>query len=80
MTLPMEDRDYFVRVLPFGVPIPAFIRLNPDGITYTLYLNSEYDFEHWLDGYEHEVMHIANDDMFGDKDIHEIEPQLRKGA
>jgi len=80
MTLPMEDMDYFVRVLPFGVPIPAFIRLNPDGITYTLYLNSEYDFDHWLDGYEHEVKHMANDDMFGDKDITEIEPQLRKGA
>ena len=41
MTLPMEDRDYFIRVLPFGVSVPAFIRLNPDGVTYTLYLNSE---------------------------------------
>ena len=80
MTLPMEDRDYFVRVIPFGVSVPAFIRLNPDGITYTLYLNSEYDFHHWLDSYEHEVIHMADDDIFGDKRIEDIEPGLRRGA
>lgn len=80
MTLPMEDRDYFIRVMPFGVPIPAFVRLNPDGVTYTLYLNSEYDFEHWLNSYEHEIIHIDHDDLFGDKDIRDIEPGLKRGA
>jgi len=80
MTLPLEDRDYYVKVLPFGVPIPAFVRLNPDGMTYTLYLNSDYDFEHWLDSYEHEIVHMANDDLFGTKDIMDIEPGLRRGA
>lgn len=80
MTLPMEDRDYFVRVLPFGVPIPAFIRLNPDGITYTLYLNSDYDFEHWLDGYEHEVWHMVHDDIYNGEPIQNIEPGLKRGA
>jgi len=80
MNLPMEERDYFVRVLPFGVPIPAFIRLNPDGITYTLYLNADYDFSHWLDGYEHELWHMIHDDMFKDCDITEIEPNLKRGA
>jgi len=80
MTLPMEDRDYFVRVISFGVPIPAFIRLNPDGITYTLYLNADYDFEHWLDSYPHELWHMIHDDLYGDKDIRDIEPGLRRGA
>jgi hypothetical protein len=43
MMLPIENCDYFVQVMPFGVPIPAFIRLNPDGYTYTLYLNSDWN-------------------------------------
>ena len=73
MNLPMEDRDYFIRVLPFGVSVPAFIRLNPDGVTYTLYLNSEYDFSHWLDGYEHELWHMVHDDFYNGKPIQEIE-------
>ena len=80
MTLPMEDRDYFIRVMHFGVPIPAFIRLNPDGITYTLYLNADYDFKHWLDGYEHELWHIIHDDFFNGETIEKIEPNLRRGA
>ena len=80
MNLPMEERDYFVKVIPFGVSIPAFIRLNPDGITYTLYLNADYDFSHWLDGYEHELWHMIRDDLFGDKEITEIETELRRGA
>ena len=65
--------------MPFGVPIPAFIRLNPDGYTYTLYLNSDYDFEQWLDSYEHELWHMARDDMFSDRSIREIE-NLRRSA
>lgn len=77
MDLPIEDRDYFVRVIPFGVPVPAFIRLNSDG-TYSLYLNSEYDYDHWVDGYEHELWHMIHDDLFEDKDVREIE--FRRGA
>ena len=79
MTLPIEDADYFVRVIPFGVSIPAFIRLNPDGYTYTLYLNSEYDFEHWLNDYEHELWHVIHDDLYGTKDIRDIEA-IRRSA
>lgn len=77
MTLPLEGRDYFVVVMPFHVPIPAAIRLNSDG-TYTLYLNSEYDFAHWLDGYEHEMWHMIRDDLYGEKQIEDIE--FQKGA
>lgn len=78
--MPMEDRDYFVHVLHFGVPIPAFIRKNPEDDTYSLYLNADYDFEHWLNSYDHEVMHMANDDLYGEKSITEIETQLKRGA
>ena len=70
--MPIEDADYFVRVVKFPVPICACLSLNPDG-TYSLYLNADMDFDHWIDGWEHEIWHILRDDLYGDKDIAEIE-------
>ena len=77
--MPIEGWDYFVQVMPFGVPVPAFTRMNPDGYTFTLYLNSEYDWEHRLDSYEHELWHLIRDDFYGDKDIRDIE-NLKRSA
>lgn len=70
--MPIEDCDYFIRVLPFPAPVVAFLRMNSDG-TYSLYLNSYYDKDHWLDGYEHELWHMIHDDFSGEKDIKSIE-------
>lgn len=73
--MPIEDCDYFVKVIPFPVRVPAFVHLNSDG-TYIIFLNANLDFEHLIDGWEHELMHILRDDLFGDKDIADIEPQM----
>lgn len=73
--MPIEDADYFVKVIPFPVPIPAFVHLNCDG-TYVVFLNANLDFEHRIDGYEHELWHIIHDDLYGDKDIVDLEPQF----
>lgn len=70
--MPIEDCDYFIRVIPFPTNIPAFVRLNSDG-TYSLYLNASLDREHHIDGYEHELWHIIHDDLYGDKDISALE-------
>ena len=70
--MPIENADYFIYVMPFHVPIPACIRLNSDG-TYSLYLNSEYDYEHWIDGYEHELWHIIHDDFYNNLPIEIVE-------
>lgn len=72
--MPIENADYFIRVLPFPVAIPAFVHLNRDG-TYSIFLNANLDFEHQLDGMEHELWHILHDDLYGDKDIADLEPQ-----
>ena len=76
--MPIEGADYFVRVLHFPVPVPAVLRLNDDG-TYSLYLNADYDFEHWVDDYEHELWHMIREDLYGEKDIRTVEG-LRRGA
>jgi len=73
--MPIENSDYFIYVMPFHIPVSSCLRLNSDG-TYSLYLNSEYDRDHWIDGYEHELWHIINDDLYGDKDILDVEGQL----
>lgn len=70
--MPIEDCDYFIRLIPFPTNVPAFIRLNTDG-TYSLYLNALLDREHHIDGYEHELWHMIHDDMYGDKDICQLE-------
>lgn len=70
--MPLEDCDYFIRLIPFPTNVPAFIRLNTDG-TYSLYLNSLLDRDHHIDGYEHELWHMIHDDLYGDKDIHALE-------
>lgn len=73
--MPIENADYFIKVVPFPLPVPAFVHLNSDS-TYTIFLNSNMDYDHMLDGFEHEIWHIINDDLYGDKDIKDIEPQL----
>ena len=74
--MPIENCDYFVYVIPFHLSAPSCCRLNSDG-TYSLYLNSEYDMIHWIDGYEHELWHMIHGDHYGDKDISDVETQLR---
>ena len=73
--MPIEGCDYFVRVMKFPEPVPAFVRLNSDG-TYSLYLNADYDLIHWIDDYEHELWHIIHDDLYGEKNITEIERSM----
>ena len=71
--MPIENADYFIRVMPFPVAVPAFVRLNDDG-TYCIYLNANVP-EKWLDGYIHELWHIVDDDLFSEKTAVELEKQ-----
>jgi len=75
----IEGADYFVRIVTFPTPAGGMLALNEDG-TYSMYLNDAYMAENRLEHYMHEYDHIANDDMYGDRDIMEIEKGLRRGA
>jgi hypothetical protein len=70
----IEGADYFVRVIDFpkGVNRVGFVLLNSDG-TYSVYINSKASVEAQKKAMQHEYRHMANDDMFGDKDIRKIE-------
>lgn len=74
--MPIENCDYFVRVMPFPVAVPAFLRLNPDG-SYSVYLNANLSAEAQENGFWHEINHIVNDDIYYDGDVMDIEPQLK---
>ena len=75
----IEGADYFVRVVPFPTSAGEMVALNEDG-TYSLYLNSAYMGEDMKKHFEHGLNHIKNDDLYGDKEIIDIEEDLGRGA
>ena len=70
----IEGADYFVRLVPFppNTSFHACVLLNSDA-TYTVLLDSNIPSEAQKKAMRHEYDHMANDDMYGDKDIREIE-------
>ena len=75
--LPIEDADYFVRLLQLPDGVRGAVRLNSDS-TFTIFLNPDFCFEDQIDTYEHELLHIIRDDLFGDKDVVTLE--WKRGA
>lgn len=75
----IEGADYFVRVVPFPVPVGEMVALNEDG-TYSLYLNSAFMGEDMKKHFEHGLNHIICDDLYGDKKIIDIEEDLRRNT
>ena len=73
----IEGADFYVRIVPFpvGVGSNGMLLLNDDG-TYSVYLNSRAPAEKQKSAMWHEYAHMANDDMYGDKDIKSCEANL----
>ena len=73
----IEGADYFVRLVdfPLGVGSNGMLLLNEDG-TYSVYLNARASADKQKKAMRHEYDHLANDDMYGDKDIRNIEGVL----
>ena len=74
----IEGADYFVRLVdfPLGVGTNGMVLLNDDG-TYSVYLNARASADIQKKAMRHEYDHMANDDMYGDKDIRSIEGVLQ---
>ena len=74
----IEGIDYFMRLMDFPKEVNrvGFVLLNSDG-TYSVYLNSRASEAQKRKAMRHEYDHMANDDLYGDKDIRNIEPALR---
>lgn len=74
----IEGIDYFVRLMDFPKEVNrvGFVLLNSDG-TYSVYLNSRASEAQKRKAMRHEYDHMANDDLYGNKDIRDIETALR---
>lgn len=73
MSLPMDDCDFFIKLVPFPRgPIHGATTPNEDG-TYSMYIDSNVDRTVQLRAYWHEYEHLAFEDFSNDKDIEEIE-------
>ena len=73
----IEGADFFVRIVdfPVGAGCHGMVILNEDG-TYSVYLDARVNTDTQKDAMRHEYDHMANDDMYGDKDIWELEEAL----
>lgn len=74
--MPLEGSDYFIYILQLPDGVPGAIRLNSDN-TYSIYINPDYDINSQIDTYEHELWHIIHDDLYGEKNIVDVEPHLK---
>ena len=73
LNLPLEDADYFVRVVPFRTgAVGGAVMENEDG-TYSLYMNADLPYDKQIEGGWHEFEHIAYDDFHNGRPIEEIE-------
>lgn len=72
----LAGADYFVRYIPFppdNGTKGGFVMPNEDG-TFSIYLDERLMGQPILeDTYDHEVMHITNEDFYNGKPITEIE-------
>ena len=70
----IEGADYFVRVIPFpkNVKNNGMTLLNDDS-TFSVYLDANCGHRAKKKAMRHELRHMTEDDMFGDKDIRTIE-------
>ena len=73
LSLPMDDADFFVRLVPFPAGrIHGGIRPNDDG-TFSVYIDINATHDVQQDAYWHEYRHMAFDDFYNNKPIEEIE-------
>lgn len=73
----IEGVDYFVRVTDFpkGAVSHGMVLLNDDG-TYSVYIDKNATDEQQAASLQHELDHIAGDDLYGDKKISSVEKNL----
>lgn len=70
----IENADYFVRLIDFPADCGCngALMLNDDG-TYSVYINARASEAQKRKAMWHEYNHMANDDMYGDKSVEDIE-------
>lgn len=73
LSLPIDDADLFVRVVPFPEgKIHGATAMNPDG-TFSVYIDANAPAHIQQEAYWHEYTHIACDDFDNGRPIEEIE-------
>lgn len=74
LRLPMDECDFFVRLVKLGSVSGAVIP-NEDG-TYSMYLNVNDPVDKQIETYWHEYKHLAFGDFDNGKPIEEIENEM----
>jgi len=73
LSLPMDECDFFVRLVPFpSGRIHGATSPNEDG-TFNVYIDANAEPDTQIEAYWHEYEHMAYDDFYSGKTIEEIE-------
>ena len=72
MSYPLENADYYIRIVKLPEGIKAMIIPNDDS-TFSLYLDSRRTWEQWLDDWEHEIWHLLRNDFYNGLPIYRVE-------
>lgn len=68
----IEGADFFVRLVDLPCAIGGMVTPNEDG-TYSVYLNARRTRAQNRASADHEVRHMALDDLYSDRSIEEVE-------
>lgn len=72
----VEGQDYVIREIDFGnSAADGAVVSHPDGVV-TIFINQRVCPQRKKDALEHELDHIANDDLYSELPIEEIEGDL----
>lgn len=73
--MPLEGIDFFVRYMELPPKIFAYVRSNGDS-TFSVYIDPRRSCVQQIDDYQHEIMHIVNDDLFSSRPVWVIEREM----
>lgn len=71
------NEDIIVRYIPLPATVRAFTLPDSQG-NYNVYINCDLSAEQQRRSFEHEALHIANDDFYKDESAVSIEQKMKK--
>nr|DAT81722.1 MAG TPA: IrrE N-terminal-like domain [Caudoviricetes sp.] len=71
-----DDNNIYIYHVDMPYSVTSSVVENEDG-SYTIYINSRMSYEKQLEGYEHELRHIMNNDLEYCNDVQKVEMNVR---
>ena len=72
----IEGMDYIIREVDFGTTVvDGAVMSSPDGVA-IIWINARVCPKRKVDALDHELEHLANDDLYSERSVEEIERSM----